>query len=169
MLSRNPWRACSYDSRRIQNHKAAIDNTGGNRQRTKWREKVKLGHNNNKKKSLSFRGVILILFGLTGLSSGSTGPRSGELRLKYEVRRGELSRMCVRACVRASVFPDSLTVAASAESRRKVILMNRSHDCNLSPSMSGRRMTSSPPFSDVHSGSHVLTLENTEKCREPGG
>lgn len=39
-----PWRA-----RRVQNRKAAIDNTRGNRQRTKWMEKVKLGHNNKKK------------------------------------------------------------------------------------------------------------------------
>lgn len=43
------------------------------------------------------------------------------------------------------VLSGSLT-GTSAESQRKVILMNRSHDCNLSLSMSSRRMTSSPPF-----------------------
>lgn len=43
------------------------------------------------------------------------------------------------------VLSGSLT-GTSAESQRKVILMNRPHDCNLSLSMSSRRMTSSPPF-----------------------
>lgn len=51
-----------------------------------------------------------------------------------------------RACVRARVCLFCSLTGTSAESQRKVILMNRSHDCNLSLSISRRRMTSSPPF-----------------------